>query len=68
MLRTLAPGPKSTRTPLRMRDSTWPSEMSEVIPGLGVVVLFNYADWGFCGIRVLRSIFEGDRVIGNGIY
>lgn len=51
-----------------MRDSTWPSEMSEVIPGLGVVVLFNYADWGFCGIRVLRSIFEGDRVIGNGIY
>lgn len=32
-----------------MRDSIWPSEMAEVIAGLGVVVLFNYADWKFGG-------------------
>lgn len=49
MLKTFAPGPKLTSAPLRMRVSTCPASISEVIVGLVAMMLFNNKDWKFCG-------------------
>ena len=42
MLKTSAPGPKSTSAPLRTRESTWPSVIiSGVVFGFVAMVLFK---------------------------
>lgn len=41
MLKTSAPGPKSTSAPLRTRESTWPSVISGVVFVFVVMVLFK---------------------------